>query len=176
MTLQSRSPLAWPVKAFSRASRSAWRLYCRKASLFRSCRNGRKNSIRSMPIIPRATSRRRRSERFWISSKRLRSRHNWYSVSTVRDLDLLAPAQAPGGEFDCSHRVKLWQTIPVRPGGRCMLAGLIVTQYFLGCLGVEPSEFLAEVGEVARIDAMILGTEKKERHRGLPFDSAAFGR
>jgi hypothetical protein len=76
ITLQSRSPPAWPVKAFSRASRSAWRLYCREASLFRSCRNGRKNSIRSMPIIPRATSRRRRSERFWISSRRLLSARN----------------------------------------------------------------------------------------------------
>jgi hypothetical protein len=37
----------------------------------------------SASIIPRATSRRRRSERFWISSRRLRSRHNCYSVCTV---------------------------------------------------------------------------------------------
>jgi len=50
--------------------------YCREASLFRCCRNGRKNSIRFMPIIPRATSRRRRSERFWISSRRLLSARN----------------------------------------------------------------------------------------------------
>ena len=70
----------WPVKAFSRASLSAWRPSCREANSFRSCRNGRKNFIRSMPIIPRAISRPRRSELFWISSRRLLSGRNGHSV------------------------------------------------------------------------------------------------
>ena len=56
MTLQSRSLPAWPVKAFSRVSRSAWHLCWREASSFRSCRNGQTNGLSAPACHPSPTS------------------------------------------------------------------------------------------------------------------------